>query len=175
MLILIFEGCWPHLSWRSSWRRESRRVEVMEGLGIVGALPNTFELFLCFHFAEKKKKTLNFPALFNMIFCNNELPIWFWVIWVSLVILLHGDWNVNETFFPLAMLEIPSLAMPLMKFQWKLKLRLSCFWDCNCFPYLSSTTSSAWGVFWLVDCVDNWLWVIFLKRRWSIMYCVRHA
>ena len=48
----------------------------MEGLGIVGALPNTFELFLCFHFAEKKKKkTLNFPALFNMIFCNNELPI----------------------------------------------------------------------------------------------------
>ena len=25
----------------------------MEGLGIVGALPNTFELFQCFHFAGK--------------------------------------------------------------------------------------------------------------------------
>ena len=30
----------------------------MEGLGIVGALPNTFELFLCFHFAEKKIRKL---------------------------------------------------------------------------------------------------------------------
>ena len=30
----------------------------MEGLGIVGALPNTFELFLCFHFAEKKNKKI---------------------------------------------------------------------------------------------------------------------
>lgn len=28
----------------------------MEGLGIVGALPNTFELFLWFHFAEKIRK-----------------------------------------------------------------------------------------------------------------------
>ena len=61
MLILIFEGCWPHLSWRSSWRRESRRVEVMEGLGIVGALPNTFELFLCFHFAGKWSHFWIFP------------------------------------------------------------------------------------------------------------------
>ena len=79
---------------------------------------------------------------------------------------------MNETFFPLAMLEIPSLAMPLMKFQWKLKLRLSCFWDCNCFPYLSSTTSSAWGVFWLVDCADNWLLVIFLKREDDDQLCI---
>ena len=89
------------------------------------------------------------------------------MIWVSLVILLHEDWNVNETFFPPSMLEIPILEMPLMMFQWRLRSRLSCFWDCNCFLYLSSTTSNAWGVFWLVDCgflLDNWLWVIFLKR-----------
>ena len=40
----------------------------MEGLGIVGALPNTFELFLCFHFAEKKEENFEFSRAFQYDF-----------------------------------------------------------------------------------------------------------